>query len=143
MRFLIVDGHSMIFAWPDLRAMHARRSVAARGELVHRLTQYQDASGVRVVVVFDGKGVKPSAETEPGGIQIFYSKSGQTADTIIERLCAGYGKEHDLTVATDDHMERQTALSFNASTISSEMLRDILADAGADLQRRLRQRRPP
>ena len=141
MRHLLVDGHSMIFAWPDLRALHARRTSAARNELVRRLTQYQDGSGVRVVVVFDGRGVKQSAEGEPGGIQVFYSRAGQTADSIIERLCARYGQEHDLTVATDDNMERQTALSFGASTMSSRMLLDLLAEAGADLQRRLRQHR--
>ena len=58
MRYLIVDGHSVIFAWPELRALHSRRTGAARDELVRRLTQYQDSSGVRVVVVFDGRGEK-------------------------------------------------------------------------------------
>ena len=105
MRYLIVDGHSVIFAWPDLRALHGRRTAAAREELTRRLTQYQDASGTHVVVVFDGRGVKTSEVSEPDGIQIFYSKAHQTADAIIERLCARYGQEHDLTVATDDLME--------------------------------------
>ena len=141
MRFLIVDGHSVIFAWPELRARHGRRTGAARDELVRRLTAYQDASGVRVVVVFDGKGVKPNEATEPGGIQILYSKAGQTADDIVERLCATYGKEHDLTVATDDLMERQTALTFGAMTMSTAMLRDTLGDADRDLARRLREHR--
>lgn len=141
MRYLLVDGHSVIFAWSELSALHRRRTSSAREELVRRLTQYQDASGIRVVVVFDGKGVKPGEATEPGGIQVFYSKSGQTADAIIERLCARYAKEHELTVATDDNMERQTALSFGASTVSSEMLRALLEEAGSDLERRLRKHR--
>ncbi|MEQ1862563.1 MAG: NYN domain-containing protein [Chthoniobacteraceae bacterium] len=141
MRYLIVDGHSMIFAWPELRALHSRRAAVARGELVRRLTQYQDATGVRVVAVFDGRGVKQSEDSEPGGIQVFYSKSGQTADSIVERLCARYGGEHELMVATDDNMERQTALSFGASTLSSEMLLAMLGEAGADLHRRLRPHR--
>lgn len=141
MRFLIVDGHSVIFAWPELRARHGRSTDAARGELVQRLTTYQDASGVRVVVVFDGKGAKPGDETEPGGIQIFYSKTGQTADDIVERLVARYAKEHEITVASDDLMERQTALTFGAMTMSTSMLRDTLADADRDLARRLRDHR--
>lgn len=115
MRYLIVDGHSVIFAWPDLRTLHARRTGAARDELVRQLTAYQDASGVRVVAVFDGKGAKPNEATEPGGIQIFYSRAGQSADEIIERLAAKYGTEHELTVVTDDHLERQTTLSFGAT----------------------------
>ncbi len=141
MRYLLVDGHSMIFAWPELSVMHRRRTSAARDELVRQLTRYQDASGIRVVVVFDGRGVKPGEVTEPGGIQVFYSKSGQTADAIIERLCALYAKEHELTVATDDNMERQTALSFGASTASSDTLRALLEDADSDLERRLRKHR--
>lgn len=138
MRYLIVDGHSVIFAWPDLRALHGRRSAVAREELTRRLTQYQDASGTHVVVVFDGRGVQANEASEPGGIQIFYSRAHQTADAIIEQLCARYGQEHDLTVATDDLMERQTALTFGASTISTRMLQDLLGEAGADLQRRIK-----
>ena len=139
MRYLLVDGHSIIFAWPELRKIHSRRSGAGRDELIRRLTQYQDASGVHVVVVFDGRGAERMNEaTEPGGIQILYSGAGITADTIVEQLCARYGQEHELTVATDDHMEQQTALTFGASAISSDVLRQLLEDAGADLQKRIK-----
>ena len=138
MRYLLVDGHSIIFAWPDLRKIHSRRSGAGRDELIRRLTKYQDASGVCVVIVFDGRGAKTSDATEVGGIQVLYSGSHLTADTVIERLCARYGQEHDLTVATDDHMEQQTALTFGASAISSETLRQLLEEAGADLQKRIK-----
>ena len=141
MRYLIVDGHSVIFAWPELRAMHNRRTGSARDELVRRLTAYQDSSGTRVVAVFDGQGEKQNEATEPGGIQIFYSGVGQTADAIVERLCAKYGQEHDLSVVTEDSMERQTALTFGASTFSVEMLRGMLSEAEGELQRRLKQHR--
>ena len=56
MRYLLVDAHSVIFSWPELHDLHARNGLAARVELTRRLTAYQDATGVRVVVVFDGKG---------------------------------------------------------------------------------------
>ena len=138
MRYLLVDGHSIIFAWPELRSVHSRRSGAGRDELIRRLTQYQDASGIYVVLVFDGKGAELSNATEPGGIQVLYSGADVTADTVIERLCARYGQEHDLTVATDDHMEQQTALTFGASTINSEMLRQVLEEAEGDLKNRLK-----
>ena len=141
MRYLIVDGHSVIFAWPELRAMHGRRTVAARETLSRLLTAYQDASGVRVVAVFDGKGEKASEASEPGGIQIFYSSAGQTADEIVERLVAKYAKQHDLLVATDDGLERQTAISFGADVVSTENLRHLLADAETDLTRRIQHHR--
>lgn len=102
MRVLIVDGHSVIFAWPEIRALHARRTALARNALVKALTEYQDNSDVHVVAVFDGKGPRASETTEPGGIQIFYSGANQTADNIIERLVAKYSQRHDITVATSD-----------------------------------------
>ena len=140
-RYLLVDGHSVIFAWPDLRRLHARRSAVAREELVKRLTAYQDASGVRVVVVFDGKGAGANEAGEPGGIQIFYSGAGQTADEIVERLAARYASKHEMSVATDDHMERQTAETFGAMAIATEHLRALLAEAEGDLTRRIKQHR--
>lgn len=141
MRYLIVDGHSVIFAWPELRKLHARRTELARNALVKILTDYQDASGVRAVVVFDGKGVKSNEASEPGGIQIFYSAAGQTADAIVERLVAKYASQHEITVATSDHMEQQTATTFGALVVSAEGLRAWLDDAERDLARRLKQHR--
>ncbi len=138
MRYLLVDAHSVIFAWPELRRLHDRRTALAREALVQRLTEYQDASGVRVVAVFDGKGGKVSEESTPGGIQIFYSAAGQTADAIIERLVARYAAEHDMTVATGDHMEQQTVISFGGAAISPENLRAHLGEAAGELARRVR-----
>ena len=141
MRYLLVDGHSVIFAWPELRKLHARRTALARDELVKVLTEYQDASGVRVVAVFDGKGVSANEQSAPGGIQVFYSAGGQTADAIIERLAAKYAKKHEITVATSDLLEQQTVSAFGAVAISAELLREFLDDAHADLVRRLKQHR--
>ncbi|MHA3773746.1 NYN domain-containing protein [Verrucomicrobiota bacterium sgz303538] len=138
MRYLLVDGHSVIFAWPELRKLHAKRMVLARDELVKILTEYQDSSGVRVVAVFDGKGTKNTEETTPGGIQIFYSSGKLSADSIIERLVAKYAKQHEMTVVTNDHLEQQTTISFGGVAISTDALRDLIEDAAADLARRLK-----
>lgn len=137
-RFLLVDGHSVIFAWPELRRMHARRTLLAREALVGLLTHYQDYSGVRVVAVFDGKGARLGDASEPGGIQVFYSATGQTADDVIERLAARYASEHELTVATDDSLEQQTVSAFGASWVTTEGLRGLFADEKIDIADRLR-----
>lgn len=133
-KVLIVDGHSVIFAWEDLSALHGRRTASARDELVKRLTGLQDASDWTVVVVFDGRGVKSSNASEPDGIKVFYSRDGQTADSIIERLVARYGGTYDVTVATDDHMERTTVESFGSLTISTLQLRGEIEAAGRELR---------
>jgi predicted RNA-binding protein with PIN domain len=126
-RYLIVDGHSVIFAWPELRRLHAQRSSLAREALIKQLRDYQDWTGVRVVVVFDGKGSKVEASSDPGEVQIFYSRSGQSADAIIERLASKYAKRFELMVATSDSMEAETVHACGAESISSEALRGLLS----------------
>lgn len=128
-QYLIVDGHSVIFAWPELRALHRRRSSLARDALVKKLREYQDWTGVRVAVVFDGKGTAVNVESEPGEIQIFYSREGQTADSIIERLASKYAARFKLLVATSDVLEQETASACGAECISTEALRWLLEEA--------------
>jgi uncharacterized protein len=128
-RYLIVDGHSIIFAWPELRRLQARRSALAREALLKQLRHYQDWTGVRVVIVFDGKGKKIDASSEPGDVQIFYSRTGQSADAIIERLASKYAKRFELMVATSDSFEAETVQACGAEWISPGGLRDLLSRA--------------
>ncbi|HEY5036843.1 MAG TPA: NYN domain-containing protein [Chthoniobacterales bacterium] len=128
-QYLLVDGHSIIFSWPELRLLHDRRTSLARDALVRKLRDYQDWSGVKVVVVFDGRRPTVSQTTEPNEIQIFYSRTGQTADSIIERLASKYAERFRLMVATGDYLEQETASASGAETISPESLRELLAEA--------------
>jgi predicted RNA-binding protein with PIN domain len=130
-RYLIVDGHSVIFARPDLRKLHERRTSLAREALIKRLRDYQDRTGIRVVVVFDGKGEQVTETAHPGDVHIFYSRRGQTADAIIERLASKYAARFDLSVATSDYLEQQTVSAFGAACISPETLWERIEDARA------------
>jgi uncharacterized protein len=131
-RYLIVDGHSVIFAWPELRKLHARRSSLAREALIKRLRDYQDWTGVHVVIVFDGKGRKIDATSDPADVQVFYSRTGQTADAIIERLASKYAKRFELFVATSDSKEGETVEACGAEWISAEALHGLLSGARSD-----------
>src|SRR5436305_12045662 len=128
-RYLIVDGHSAIFGWPEIAQLHGKRSSLARDALVKKLRHYQDYTGVRVVVVFDGTGSTATDFSEPRGVQIFYSRGGQSADAIIERLAGKYGDKFDLVVATSDRLEQETASACGATCISIENLRALLEEA--------------
>jgi hypothetical protein len=125
-RYLIVDGHSIIFAWPELRKLQTRRSLLAREALIKRLREYQDWTAVRVVVVFDGKGRRIETTSDPHEVQVFYSRTGQTADAIIERLASKYAQQYELIVATSDSMEGETVEACGAEWISPEALRGLL-----------------
>ena len=136
-RILLVDGHSVIFAWPDLAEIHQRNTAAARENLVRRLTGLQDSTEWEVAVVFDGRGAKASSDSVPHGIAVFYSKSGQTADEIIERLAAKYSATCEVTVATDDHMERTTVEALGGMSMSTEQLLSETNSAGSALRERI------
>lgn len=140
-RVMIVDGHSMIFQWPDLRTLHQGNTAAARNRLIEILARYKDAEGLHMVVVFDGSQARTHNESPEEGLQIFYAQAGVTADSIIERLTAKYAQEFEIIVATDDHLERTTISSFGASWISSSQLAGQIREARADLDKRLRKLR--
>ena len=129
-RFLLVDGHSMIFAWDDLRALHEQCMGLAREELCQRLQAYQDAiPGERVVVVFDGQHGEEQGKRRPEEIQVLYSKRGGSADEILERLACKYAGDHDLTVASRDRAVLDMVSSFGANAISANGLADLLEAA--------------
>jgi predicted RNA-binding protein with PIN domain len=141
MRFLLVDAHSVIFACADLRAIHQRHMEAAREQLIQRLNAYQDATGTRVVVVFDGRGERAQEEKRPGSVQIFYSGKKGGADQVIERLVAKYSQEHEMTVATNDRLVQQTCITFGGLAINVEGLLEEMDRADQDIARRLRKLR--
>lgn len=127
--YLIIDGHSIIFAWENLRILHDRSQIAARDELIRIMTGYQDFTGERVIIVFDGKGTKTESQYEHKGIQVFFSKKGVTADQIIERLVGKYGRKKKITVASRDKAVLDTCSSFGALAISPNSLREYLERA--------------
>ncbi len=140
-RVLIVDGHSIIHAWPELHSMHGRgrpeERAGARETLVRELRSLQDNSGDQVVVVFDGRGARLSTENFPDSVQIFYSPEGKTADDIIERLVAKYASTLDVTVATNDGLERQTVMALGGSCMDADYLRREVDNAHAAVTREI------
>lgn len=144
--FLLVDAHNVIFAHPELAALHRKHPASAREQLVQLLERHQDAGDTRVVVVFDG-GANPRPTSEvsnPAGVQVIYPQAGQTADAIIERLVVKYAGLHRLTVATNDNLIRTAAVAAGAATMDAESLfaeMDRTARDLAETLKKLRRRR--
>lgn len=123
--YLLVDGNNIIHAWSELKDLHRRGKGLAHERLRHLLEGYQDVSGERVVLVFDGRYVQEIKrdQQEEHEVQIIYSDSSRTADDIIERLCAKYADRYRITVATNDLAEQSMVHSLGAEVISSDGLR--------------------
>jgi len=131
-RYLLIDGHSVIFAWHDLRKLHDQNRAAARRALADRLQHLHDTSEWRVTLVLDGKlgTVVSTGPRKPTDMVVSYATADQTADSIIERLVGASGKAQDIVVVTADEAEKLTVESLGASTASPDWLRKELAMEG-------------
>jgi len=117
---ILVDGYSLLHNWPELAPGHARHSAAARDELIHRLTQYQDAIGTAITIFFGGAGAPtgtPDALSTPE-VEVLYSRAGQTADQMIERAAYRFAQYGDVLAVTDDLAERQTVSNMGGMSSS-------------------------
>jgi predicted RNA-binding protein with PIN domain len=134
---ILVDAYSLLHNWPDLAPGRARHSAAARDELIHRLTQYRDAVGTPMTIVFDGtnapKGTaKPISTPE---LEILYSRRGQTADGLIERAAHRLLPYGEVLVVTDDRMERETVIASGGYAQSCDEFIQAIRSALKELHR--------
>ncbi len=144
---ILVDGYSLLHNWPELAPGHPRHSAAARDELIRRLTLYQDAVGTPITIFFDGSGSSRGMKTatKKGEIEVLYSKSGQTADQMIERSAHRLVDYGEVLAVTDDHAERETVLSLGGMASSCgnfiAMVEGALAELKDDLKEHNRRER--
>ena len=133
---VLVDGYSLLHHWPELAPGRARHSFHARDALVAALTQYQDSSSTPVTLIFDGGGAPPDTpknETAKDGIEVLFSKKGQTADQIIERVAHLMKPYGEVLAVTKDYAERETVISLGGSACSCENFLDMLNDTMDDM----------
>ena len=123
-QFLVVDGHSVIHAWPELRSQHSRRPRQARDSLVAQLRGFHDTTDWRVTLVFDGRAGISDIPDQAGFI-VRYSSTEQTADSLIEALVAAQPEKTRqlITVITADQAERHAVESMGALCLSPDWLR--------------------
>jgi predicted RNA-binding protein with PIN domain len=136
-RYLVVDGHSVIFNWADLRKRHEQNRAAARKELADCLRLFHDSTGWRVTLVLDGTHGSAPGPRHPNDMVTVYATADQTADSIIERLVASSDAAKDVLVITADEVEARLVESLGASTASPAWLREEMAREGAAFQGQL------
>lgn len=123
-KYLLVDGHSVLFQIGPLCSIHQKNRQMARESLVRSLQLLHDTSDWLVTVVFDGsrtKAEKPQ-QPEPGQIAVLYATKNATADSIIEKIVADHPNPHWITVITSDQMEARTVEALGACVLSPQWL---------------------
>jgi len=137
---ILVDGYSLLHAWPELAPGKARHSPAAREELIQILIRYQDACGTPVTVVFDGAGSKRTV-AEPASnkaLEILYSHANQTADQMIERAAHLFKAYGEVLVVTNDSAERDTVSGVGGMTSNCDNFIHTIRDALSEFDRAVR-----
>jgi len=116
-RWLIIDGYSLLHHDPAFAAAGPRSMAAAREKLVSRLGSAGVVLAERITVVFDGAGfVGQRGPQPPSPVEVLFSTSAETADTIIERLAHNAARAEDILVVTSDRAERQTVEAAGVQT---------------------------
>ncbi|MGO8682398.1 MAG: NYN domain-containing protein [Limisphaerales bacterium] len=138
---ILVDGYSLLHNWPDLAPGQPRHSERARAELIYFLTRYQDVSGEPITIFFDGSGAPPDVpKHEPGpGLEVLFSKAGQTADQMIERAAHRFQPYGEVLVVTDDRAVRNMVSGSGGSVASCANFVRMVEIALTELQDELRQ----
>lgn len=137
---ILVDGYSLLHNWPELAPGKARHSAAAREELIHWLTRYRDAADTPVTIFFDGTGARrgPPEQESDGPIEVLYSRTGQTADQMIERAAHRFKPYGEVLVVTDDNAERDIVVGMGAAAVSClnfiRMVESALTELAEDVK---------
>jgi len=115
----VVDGYNLIHAMPELARLVGNDLERARDVLVAKLAVYRSGRGVRVTVVFDGRGTYVPQTRPPGGIEVVFSRAPQTADAKIKTMLSLEKSPKSWTVVTSDNSIVLFARDFGAKTIPS------------------------
>ena len=102
---IIIDGYNLIRQSPSLAGIDARDLQKGREALIDCLASYKRIKGYVITVVFDGwKSDNLSESREKAkGINVVYSRSGETADEVIKRMASSL-KEGGIVITADNEI---------------------------------------
>ncbi len=134
-RDILVDGYNVIKRDASFQSLGAKHLAAARQLLIDQLVSRYRHTPHQVIIVFDGEGASEQT-VQDRRVRIIYSRTGETADSVIARLAASaraQGREVELY--SDDIEVRQSVAKHGGSIGSTSQLTKHLNAAPADLAR--------
>ncbi|MDH5739371.1 MAG: NYN domain-containing protein [Nitrospira sp.] len=113
---LIIDGYNLL-GGSGIRSGHSESS---REMLLHDLAAYRHRKRHSITVVFDGwqQGRSTEQREHRAGVQVIYSKRGERADQVIQRLAREYGT--DCAIVSSDHEIINAARAHGAFVMGAQ-----------------------
>ncbi len=116
---LIIDGYNLLGARHPTQHKENTLSESGREELLRMLAAYRQRKGHAILVVFDGWRTGSTLEQHERrlGIDVVYSRRGERADQVIQRLAWDHGTS--CAVVSSDHEVVNSARIAGAFVISA------------------------
>ena len=113
---VIIDGYNVL----GLTGRLSDQLESAREDFLRAIASYRHRTRHPVTVVFDGwQQRQPMEQREHrAGVQVIYSKRGEKADQVIQRLVREYGS--DCAVVSSDHEIVNVARSHRAFVMGAQ-----------------------
>ena len=106
-----------------------------------------DAIKTPITIFFDGGGAPAgtTAASSTPDLEVLYSRTGQTADDMIERAAYRFGPYGEVLAVTDDQAERDMVISLGGMASNClnfiSTVENTLAELAQDIKHHNRQER--
>ena len=124
---IIIDGYNLIRNSASLKDLDRQDIQLGRDALVNMLAAYKKIKPHKISVVFDGINAPPFSTRRDlnKGIRIVFSRSGQTADSVIKKMAAKE-REKAVVVSSDREVTDSAAASGSATMPVAEFEERLL-----------------
>ena len=125
---IVVDGYNVIGSEEGLRGDLEQK----RGDLVKEIGEYQARTGHVLTTVFDGwrAGRPDETRLQVGEVTVVFSRFGEKADAVIERLAREIGATC-IVVTSDRDLRRSVEGSGAVAVYVGEFLAKMRTDPAA------------
>lgn len=143
-KLMIVDGYNVIHQSDRYKGLGLDLE-EARLKLIEDIVSYGAMNNLEVVIIFDGSGAwADTGQTKSHfGVKVIFTKRGQTADSMIEKLAHQRPPGKEVIVVTADYEEQRAVFAGGALRKTPKELIDEISGQliGLTLENQPRTRR--
>ena len=131
---VIIDGYNLLGVRSRGFSTGNFMTESSRERLVQELSAYHQRKGHAVTVVFDGwrDGLGMEQREFCSGVEVWYSRRGERADQVIQRLAQDHGRS--CAVVSSDREVAQSARAAGAFVMGAQEFVGRLSEPSSSTQ---------